>query len=107
MNTKKTAGKIPQSPAENSGFCLQQALIWAQKCYAIGALEVHAADPEAAANVRKMLASGAGRIEARLDLSSHSCSFILCLDQGGEGAREMQLFSHFFEPTAPSTTSKH
>lgn len=105
MKTKTAVIKVTEDQAANSGFCLQQALLWVQKCYALGAAEMAAVDDVAAANVKRMVASGEAHIEARLDLSQQSCSFMFCMDNAGEDAIQMQLFAQFFAPAAPTSNS--
>ena len=97
--------KITEDQAEDSGFCLQQALAWVQKCFIIGAAEMEAVDEVAAANVRRMVASGEAHIEARIDMSQQSCAFIFHMDQGGENASAIQMFTQFLAPTTPTSTS--
>lgn len=105
MNTKQAVVKVTESQTEESGFCLHQALAWVQKCFVIGAAEMAAVDDVAAANVKRMVASGEAHIEARIDLSQNTCAFIFCMDAAGENARELQMFTQCFAPMAPTSNS--
>ena len=93
--------KVTEDQTDNSGFCLQQALAWVRKCYQLGAAEMAKVDDVAAANVETVLANGTGHVEARIDLTQQSCSFVLCLDHAGEGAHELRMFVQGFIPESP------
>jgi hypothetical protein len=101
-NTKQTVVKIIDDQAENSGFALEQALRWIQKCYDIGFKEFAEVDDVAAANVRHMLANDEAHIEARVDLSQNTCAFIFCRDGAGENAREARMFTQCLAPASNS-----
>ncbi len=98
MSNKQAVVRVTEDQTENSGFCLHQALAWVQKCFIIGAAEMAAVDDVAAANVKRMVASGEAHIEARMDLSQNTCAFVFCMDSGGENARELRLFTQCFAP---------
>lgn len=105
MNTEQAVVKVTEVQTENSGFCLQQALAWVQKCFLIGAAEMAAVDDVAAANVKRMVASGEAHIEAKIDMSQQSCAFIFHMDQGGENAREIRMFTQFLAPDTPTSSN--
>lgn len=105
MSNKQSVIKVTEDQTENSGFCLQQALAWVQKCFVIGATEMDAVDDVAVANVKRMVASGEAHIEARIDMSQQSCAFILHMDQGGENAREIRMFTQFLAPDTPTSSN--
>lgn len=94
--------KASAEQLESSGFCLQQALIWMHKCYSLGAVEIAATDEIAAANIKRMTASGEAHIEARLDLSQQSCAFYFCQDNATGDQGDMRLMTLFFEPPKPA-----
>lgn len=99
MNTENQAVvRVTEDQTENSGFALNQLIRWAARCYTLGARAMEAEDAIAAANVRQLVVDGRGSIEARLDFSQGTCSFYLHLDDAGENARELQLFTQVFAP---------
>ncbi len=59
---------------------------------------MEAEDAIAAANVKKLVKDGRASIEARLDFSQGTCAFYIHLDDAGENARELRLFTQAFVP---------
>lgn len=100
-NTTTTAMQASADQVNDAALCFQQSMMWMQRCYALGAVQIEEADEIAAAKIRRMTAAGLAHIEARMDLSQQSCTFFFCHDAAGEDAVEMELMTLFVKPPAP------
>jgi len=80
------------------GFCLGQAFTWLSRCRHIGTKGMEAEDPDAVERMNLAIANGVARIYAHIDLIGHTAEFVLNLDDGPDGAREIPLFSQGFVP---------
>lgn len=98
MNKTQAVVRVTEDQSENSAFALNQLIRWAARCYTLGAREMEAEDAIAAANIKRLVTEGRASIGARLDFSQGTCAFYLHLDDAGENAQELRLFTQAFAP---------